>query len=88
MAEFFLNLIKTIYLGFKKLNKSMLKKHERNHRKHIVSIIIVTSGKESIKAVREKRNVIYKRTRQFLLETLQVRRQRNNMSKVLEFYTQ
>ena len=53
--------------------------------RYSVSIKLITSDKEKIiKAARELRNVTHKRTKQFLLEALQVRRQRSNTFNVLK----
>lgn len=49
--------------------------------------MLLTSDKEKIiKEARGEKNVTHKITEQFLLETLQVRRQSSNTSKVLDFY--
>lgn len=53
--------------------------------RYSVSIKLITSDKEKIiKAAREQRNVTQKRIKQFLLEALQVRRQRSNTVNVLK----
>lgn len=53
--------------------------------RHVIIRLFKTSDKEKIiKAAREQRNVTHKRIKQFLLEALQVRRQRRNTFNVLK----